>query len=259
MRWFKHLSLASEDEKLSEIIELYGAEGYGIYWIILEKIAFLMDGTEKTSARYSVKKWSKFCGKSPKVFRKFLESFEKLNLLKSITIDENNEKFSINNGIFLEIDCPNLLKYRDEYSKKSRQTPDKLQKDSGQTPDQETETETETELKKNEFSDDEEKPKKHSKKKSGEIEKPENVSEQTWEDFISHRKDKKAKITKTALNGIINQAKKAGWELEDALIELVTRGWTGFKSDWVTKKTSTKTTSDKMARMRKQTQELLHG
>lgn len=140
MRWFKHLSLAAEDEKLAEVLEVFGAEGYGVYWIILEKIAFLMDGTDKTSARYSVKKWSKFCGKSPKVFRKFLESFEKL-LLFRVEICQNNSDFLI-------IDCPNLLKYRDEYTKKSGQTPDNIPEVSGQTPDQdrETETETETEL-----------------------------------------------------------------------------------------------------------------
>ena len=137
MRWFKHLSNASDDERLSEIMDLFGAEGYGVYWIILEKIAFLMDKSPKTSARYSVKKWSKFCGKSPKVFRKFLETFEKLSLF-NIEICENNSDFLI-------IDCPNLLKYRDEYSKKSGQTPDNVQNESGESQDQDRDTEAETE------------------------------------------------------------------------------------------------------------------
>lgn len=137
MRWLKHLSQAAEDEKLAEVLDLHGAEGYGIYWLIVEKIAFLMDGSERTEARYSVKKWAKFCGKSPKVFRKFLESFEKLSLF--------NVEICKNNSDFLIIDCPNLLKYRDEYSKKSGQTPDKLPTDSGATPDQDRDRETETE------------------------------------------------------------------------------------------------------------------
>ena len=136
MRWFKHLTQASEDEKLAEILELHGAEGYGVYWLILEKIAFLMDGTDKTSARYSIKKWAKFCGKSPKILRKFLETFQKLSLF-NIEICENNSDF-------LVIECRKLLKYRDEYSKKSGQTPDNDRTNSGETPDQETETETET-------------------------------------------------------------------------------------------------------------------
>jgi hypothetical protein len=137
MRWFKHLSNASEDEKLSEILDLFGAEGYGIYWIICEKIAFLMDKTPRTSARYSVKKWSKFCGKSPKVLRKFLETFQELSLFKIEICKKNSD--------FLIIECPNLLKYRDEYSKKSSQAPDNIQSESGECPDQDTDTEAEAE------------------------------------------------------------------------------------------------------------------
>jgi len=218
MRWFKHLSQAAEDEKLSEILELYGAEGYGIYWIILEKIAFLMDGTEKTTARYSVKKWSKFCGKSPKVFRKFLESFQKL-LLFRVEICQNNSDFLI-------IDCPNLLKYRDEYSKKSGQPPDKLPKESGVSPDQETETETETDKKKV--------PKK--KVNSKIIKKPKNITDQTWSDFETHRKNLKAPITQTVLNTFSKQSELAGMSLEDALIESISRGWRGFKAEWMKNK-----------------------
>lgn len=150
MRWFKHLSQASEDEKLSEILELHGTDGYGMYWLILEKIAFLMErGSDRTKARYSVKKWAKFCGKSPKVFRKFLKTFQELSLF-SVEICQKNSDFLI-------IDCPNLLKYRDEYTKKSGQSPDNVPSDSGQTPDQETETETETDityLPQNEFAED---------------------------------------------------------------------------------------------------------
>jgi hypothetical protein len=44
----------------------------------------------------------------------------------------------------LTISCPNLLKYRDEYSKKSRQAPDKERKMSGVCPEQERERETDT-------------------------------------------------------------------------------------------------------------------
>ncbi len=140
MRWFKHLSKASEDEKLSEILDEFGPEGYGIYWLILERIAFLMEkGSDRTSARYSLKKWAKFCGKSPKVFRKFLGFFSKLSLF-NVEICEKNSDFII-------IECRNLLKYRDEYSKKSGQPPDNDRTNSGATPDQETETETELEKK----------------------------------------------------------------------------------------------------------------
>lgn len=68
--------------------------------------------------------------------------------------------------------------------------------------------------------------------------RPSGVSIQVWEDFINHRKNKKAKLTQTALNGIITQSQKAGWSLEDALTEICSRGWTGFKAEWVKEKTN---------------------
>lgn len=77
--------------------------------------------------------------------------------------------------------------------------------------------------------------KKEKNNKKEKIEKPEGVNEQVWIDFIQHRKRKKANITPTALKGIASQSLKAGWTLEEALIEIVSRGWVGFKADWVNK------------------------
>jgi hypothetical protein len=65
------------------------------------------------------------------------------------------------------------------------------------------------------------------------------VSESVWSDFCQHRKAKAAKLTQTALDGIQREADKAGWSLEDALRECCTRGWTGFKADWVSVKRGT--------------------
>lgn len=66
--------------------------------------------------------------------------------------------------------------------------------------------------------------------------KPEDVSEIVWNDFLSHRKAKKSKVTETALNGIRREADKAGWTMEAALQEICQRGWQGFKAEWVTTK-----------------------
>lgn len=75
------------------------------------------------------------------------------------------------------------------------------------------------------------------KGKSIKIEKPDSVSDQTWEDFLGHRKSKKAPLTVTALKRIIVEVEKSGWKLEDALCESIARGWTGFKAEWVSKQT----------------------
>jgi uncharacterized protein YdaU (DUF1376 family) len=65
------------------------------------------------------------------------------------------------------------------------------------------------------------------------LEKPSEVSDQIWEDFLTLRKAKKAPVNQTVLNLIKSQADKAGWSLESALSECVARGWVGFKADWV--------------------------
>jgi hypothetical protein len=158
MRWFKHLSAASDDEKLAELIDKHGAEGYGCYWLIMEKIAAKMEkGCDKTNCRYPAKKWADICGKNPRGMRRIYETFEYLSLFifkrygKHMDIISNSYQYELDNNCItyeyhIDIDCPNLLKYRDEYSKKSGQTPDNIPTNSGQTPDQDTETESESEL-----------------------------------------------------------------------------------------------------------------
>ena len=74
------------------------------------------------------------------------------------------------------------------------------------------------------------------KKQETNIKRPRNVSKKTWEDFLVHRKNKKAPLTETALKGIKNEVKKTSISLEDALVMCQARGWQSFKSDWVADK-----------------------
>jgi len=67
---------------------------------------------------------------------------------------------------------------------------------------------------------------------------PSNVEEQVWSDFLALRKAKKAPMTVTALAGIKREADKASWSLNRAIDECVSRGWTGFKAEWVQAKQS---------------------
>jgi len=63
--------------------------------------------------------------------------------------------------------------------------------------------------------------------------KPDNVDANIWNDFISLRKTKNARLTETALNGIVREAKKANVTINDALSMCCSLGWQGFKADWV--------------------------
>ena len=67
------------------------------------------------------------------------------------------------------------------------------------------------------------------------LKRPRNVTKKTWDDFLIHRKNKKAPLTETAFKGIKNEVKKTSISLEEALIMCQARGWQSFKSDWIEK------------------------
>ena len=66
--------------------------------------------------------------------------------------------------------------------------------------------------------------------------KPEDVSQECWDDFVAHRKAKRAIITARVVKTIRDEASSAGWTLEQALDHMVLMGWRGFKADLVDKK-----------------------
>lgn len=73
------------------------------------------------------------------------------------------------------------------------------------------------------------------RKRVSNVQKPESVSEQVWEDFSALRTKRRAPITETALKGIQREAEKAGITLEAALSTCCERGWQGFKASWYEK------------------------
>ena len=52
-------------------------------------------------------------------------------------------------------------------------------------------------------------------------------------DWIKLRKTKRAEVTATAIDGVSREAEKAGMSLDAALRECCSRGWAGFKADWM--------------------------
>ena len=65
---------------------------------------------------------------------------------------------------------------------------------------------------------------------------PSNVSMEVWKEFVAHRKLKKATVTQLVIDGIVKEANKAGWPIEDALKEVIIRNWKSFKAEWVAAK-----------------------
>ena len=70
------------------------------------------------------------------------------------------------------------------------------------------------------------------RKRVSNVQKPESVSEQVWNDFTALRTKRRAPITETALKGIQREAEKAGITLEEALSTCCERGWQGFMAKW---------------------------
>ena len=63
--------------------------------------------------------------------------------------------------------------------------------------------------------------------------RPDDVELSVWKDFLKHRKVKKAAVTETVLKTIRAESAKANIPLQTALELMCSRGWTGFKSEWV--------------------------
>lgn len=65
------------------------------------------------------------------------------------------------------------------------------------------------------------------------IAKPDDVTEQTWSDWLQLRKSKKAPVTETVLSGAKTEAGKANLTLEQFLQVWCTRGSQGLQAEWL--------------------------
>ena len=126
MRWFKHMTGAHRDESLCRMMDEFGLEGYGAYWIVLETIAAQCDKKDadgKISLTLSVKNWRKIVPFAPQKLTKWLAFAEQLALF-CVEMSEN----------LITVSCPKLLKYCDEYANRRKKNRDIVGTLSGQTP-----------------------------------------------------------------------------------------------------------------------------
>jgi len=66
--------------------------------------------------------------------------------------------------------------------------------------------------------------------------KPDWMADDDWKDLIEHRKKVKAMNTPRALSVLSNELNKAsalGWDGKSIVDEIVSRGWKGFKAEWL--------------------------
>lgn len=145
MRWFKHMTRAWDDEKISALVEKHGIEGYGFYFRVLEIVAGTIEESSQSSVTYSLRKWSKLTAIfQPKVLR-LCQVCDELGLIQYELSAES-----------LKVSIPKIFKYRDEYSekreKKKLKNRDIIPSVSEKYPrraDTDTEADTEAEAEKN--------------------------------------------------------------------------------------------------------------
>jgi uncharacterized protein YdaU (DUF1376 family) len=77
------------------------------------------------------------------------------------------------------------------------------------------------------------------------VEKPDSVSQQVWDDWLTIRKSKKAALTQTAWELMLKEVDKAGWTIEAAIDECCLRTWASFKASWVNKPSDLGSTMNK--------------
>lgn len=117
MKWFKHETDAKDSEKLKDVISEFGYEGYGWYWRIMEIVAFKMDETGRCHYEQTVSEWCLNLKVKQKKLRLFLELIQNQFNIKPVYSEKK-----------LRIEIPNLLKKRDDYTKRSEHKSYKLPK-----------------------------------------------------------------------------------------------------------------------------------
>ena len=128
MRWFKHFSDTHDDEDLAQLMDSEGAEIYGIYWLIQEKIAKQMGESLKAEVTYSLRFWANHCRVSPQKMRSILQKFGKTQLLLPEFCQSSAKRTKYCSEQLVTITCPNLLKVSDIYTVRKRPSVDNLLK-----------------------------------------------------------------------------------------------------------------------------------
>lgn len=74
---------------------------------------------------------------------------------------------------------------------------------------------------------------KAARKRATTLDKPPDVAQQVWDDWLALRARKRAPVTQTVLDGARSEAQKAGMPLADFLAVWCMRGSQGLQADWL--------------------------
>lgn len=167
MKWIKHQTATRRDEKVARLISEGGEKGmalYGLYWMVQEIIAEQMEGPNPNcSVSYPISVWSHLLVTRGSLV---VSTLSRLGATGLVTVERD--------GCDIRVTNRKLLKYRDEYSRKSGHDPDKVAPD----------------IEQNRIEEEKE---KHTKEKVSEITLPEWLPLEAWNGWLEVRKKKKDK------------------------------------------------------------------
>lgn len=116
MKWFKHISSARNDEKISSLIDMAGIEGYGFYFLLVEIISSKIGATDTDcSCTYSLRQWSRLTYCHHNKVSKLLGTCQVTGVVTIEYLVEYGESK-------IKVTIPNILKYRDNHTKNLQAT-----------------------------------------------------------------------------------------------------------------------------------------
>ena len=136
MKYIKHMCNCSDDAFLEQMEKDLGLEAYARWWKMLEVIGRAMEKDRNDpSAEHTVEKWCQYLKAKRKtldIFLDYCRKKEKIyteysgNIVATLPECSGNVAgtFPQASNNILRIICPNIMKLRDEYSRKSGHRPD---------------------------------------------------------------------------------------------------------------------------------------
>jgi len=105
--WFKHDGNARRDQKILEMRLVYGAEGYGWYWMLIELMREATDYKLKLSGKYAIPTLAKELGAEPDKLKQFID-----DCIKEFELFQGDDKYFWS---------PSLIKRMSVYDEKVEQ------------------------------------------------------------------------------------------------------------------------------------------
>lgn len=119
MRWFKHQAQLRRDPDIADYMARCGRDrvtGYGMLMMVMEVVAERMDAQSSQAAViYPTSTWLQLCGVHALTWHKYAKLMRSSGVVSIEEVEGN-----------CRVEIPKLLLWRDEYSRKSGQSPESL-------------------------------------------------------------------------------------------------------------------------------------